>query len=496
MYLVAKGPGLIVKLAGRVDSDPLSGQLTATFDDVPQLPFSAVRLSFDGGPRAVLVNPPLCGRYAARAELTAWSGAVADVSAPFAIDAACMPPAARPFAPGFMAGVESNGAARSSPFHLRLTRSDVDEELGGVTVRLPRGLLGRVAGVVLCSAVDAAVGSCPEGTRIGSVVAGAGAGPLPFYISGGRVFLTGPYKGAPFGLAMVVPAVAGPFDLGLVVVRAAIFVDRRTAALRVVTDPLPQVLRGIRLQLRDVRVAVDRSGFMLNPTSCAEKHARAVIASTAGRVVGVSERFQAADCAALPFHPRLKLFVGSRGHTHARQSAPLTAVLAMSPRRQANIRRVSVTLPDGISAVLPVVQAACSPQEFAVGRCEQARIGTAVATTPLLRDPVAGGVYLVRRPGQPLPDLIVALRGQVDFDLVGKVAIPGGTRLRATFPFVPDVPIRRFVLRLWAGRRGVVGLGRALCGAAVRHARAAMVVRGQNGLMRRVRQRVTARGCG
>ncbi|HEX7292002.1 MAG TPA: hypothetical protein VF250_12825 [Conexibacter sp.] len=462
VYLVARGPGLIVKLAGRVESDPLSGRLTAVFDALPQLPFSSVRLAFDGGPRAVLVNPPLCGSYAVSGTLTAWSGAVRPVGSSFVVDDGCFDARARPFAPGFAAGVESPVAGGSSPFHLRVTRADADEELGRVTARLPRGLLGRLADVVLCSAVDAAAGTCPEASSIGHVTVGAGAGPLPFYIGGGRVYVTGPYGGAPFGLSVVVPAVAGPFDLGVVVVRAKVFVDRHTAALSAVTDPLPRVLEGIPLQLRDVRVAVDRPGFMVHPTGCGEKRVRGVLQSVAGRVAGVSSRFQVGDCSRLPFRPRLRFFVGSRGHTRTFSSTPLTAVLTQRPG-EAGISSVSVTLPPGLSAQLPVIEDACSPEEFASGRCEAARIGTAVAVTPLLRDPLRGGVYLVRPPGEPLPDLIVALRGQVDFDLVGRVAIRGQNQLAARFPDVPDVPIRRFVLRFHAGARGVLGLARGIC---------------------------------
>jgi uncharacterized repeat protein (TIGR01451 family) len=501
VYLVARGPGLIVKLAGRVESDPLGGQVTAVFDDVPQLPFSAVRLVFDGGPRAVLVNPPLCGRYEATGELTGWSGAFAPVSGGFSVSsgvdgAGCLAAgAARPFAPGFAAGVESNGAGTSSPFHLRLTRGDADEELRRVTVRLPRGLLGRIADVVLCSAADAAAGTCGDGSLVGHVVAGAGAGPLPFYLSGGRVYVTGPTGGAPFGLSVVVPAVAGPFDLGTVVVRAALFVDRRTAAVRVVTDPLPVELQGIPLQVRDVRVAVDRPGFMLNPTGCGEKAVRGVVESVSGRVAGVGSRFAASECGALPFDPRLRLIVGSRGHTGARVSTPLTAVLAQRPG-EAGIRRVRVTLPTLLSARLDVVNAACTPSEFDAGRCEAARVGNAVASTPLLRDPLRGGMYLVRSSSHPLPDLVIALRGQVDFDLVGRVAIPGSRHLSATFGAVPDVPVSRVVLRFWAGRRGVVGAAKSLCRARAGSPSAVTLIRGQNDAGGRRGVRLSVRGCG
>lgn len=494
VYLVARGPGLIVKLAGRVESDPLSGRLTATFDELPQLPFSAVRLVFDGGPRAVLVNPPLCGRYDVSGELTSWSGAVRPVGSSFAVDGGCFGAGARPFAPGFAAGVESPVAGGSSPFHLRLTREDADEELRRVTVRLPRGLLGRLADVVLCSAGEAAAGTCPDGSLIGHVVAGAGAGPLPFYIGGGRVYITGPYGGAPFGLSVVVPAIAGPFDLGTVVVRAAVFVDRRTAALRAVTDPLPTMLEGIPLQLRDVRVAIDRPGFMVQPTGCGEKQVRGVVESVAGRVVAGSARFQMGDCGELPFAPRLRLLAGSRGHTRARSSVPLTAVLTQAPG-ESGIRSVSVTLPTVLSAQIPVIEDACTPEEFAAARCEAARVATAVAVTPLLRDPLRGGAYLVRSPDHPLPDLVVALRGQVDVDLVGRVAIPGGIHLAARFEDVPDVPIKRFVLRFHAGPRGVVGLSRGLCGRRVgRRAAADVAMRSQSG--RRLAPRVALKVAG
>jgi hypothetical protein len=416
------------------------------------------------------------------------------VTAGFDVDTGCFAAGARPFAPGFSAGVESPGAGRSSPFHLRLTRSDADEELGGVTVTLPQGLLGHLADVVLCSEGDAAAGTCGPGSLIGSVVAGAGAGPLPFYIGGGRVYVTGPYRGAPFGLSVVVPAAAGPFDLGTVVVRAAIFVDRRTAVLRVATDPLPRVLEGIPLQLRDVRVAVDRPGFMLNPTSCAEKAVWGVVESVSGRSVAGSTRFQASECGALPFHPRLRLIVGSRGHTRAGLSTPLTAILTQPPG-EAGLRRVRVTLPRVFSAELPVVEDACTSAEFDAGGCERARVGSALASSPLLHDPLRGGIYLVRDPSHPLPSIVIALRGLVAVDLLGQVSIPHDRYLAAMFAAVPDVPIARAVLRFRAGRRGVVGLARPLCGVGARRARAAVGFGGQDGHLVRRAVPLARRGC-
>lgn len=492
VYLVARGPGLIVKLAGRVETDPLSGQVTATFDDLPQLPFSSVRLAFDGGPRAALVNPPACGSYETAGELVSWSGAAVPVASAFELDRGCAGAGTRPFAPQLSAGVESPAAGASSPFHLRVTRTDGDEELGGLTVRLPRGLLGRLADVVLCPDRDAAAGTCPLGSSIGRAAASAGAGPLPFWIDGGRVYLTGPYRGAPFGLSVVVPAVAGPFDLGVVVVRAAVFVDRRTTAVRVVTDPLPRVLEGIPLQLRDVRVDVDRPGFMRTPTSCAEQAVGASIESVSGRVAGAATRFEAAECGELPFHPRLKLVVGSRGHTRAGLSTPLTAVLTQRPG-EAGLRRVSVTLPSVLSAQLPVIEDACAQAELAAGACERARAGSAVAVTPLLRRPLRGGVYVVRSPTQALPDLVIALRGEVDVDLVGRVSIPGDRHLAATFSMVPDVPIHRVVLQFGAGPQGILGLARGLCRPGTGAATARVAMAAQSGAVRTDRVRLIRR---
>lgn len=496
IYLVARGPGLIVKLAGKVESDPLTGQLTATFDDNPQLPFSNLHLEFKGGPRAPLVNPPACGTYTTRAELTSWSGAIVSTESSFTLsrDGKGAPCPAQQFTPGFRAGTASPAAGESSPFNLRLSRDDEDQELGSLTIDMPGGLLGRIADAVLCEEPAATAGSCQKESLIGSVTVGAGAGESPFYITGGRAYITGPFKGAPFGLTIVVPAVAGPFNLGNVVVRAAIFVDKHTAQLRVVSDPLPTILDGIPLQVRDVRVAIDRPGFILNPTSCETQAVRGLIGSTGGMVATVSDRFQAAECRSLRLAPKLTLRVGARGWTGRGSSTPLTATLRQTPG-QANLASVKVTLPTTINARLPVVNRACTREQFERGACARARAGTAVARTPLLRDPLRGNVYFVRN-GHPLPDLFVALRGQVDFDLIGRVSIPGSKRLATTFDAVPDVPITSFSLHLVAGRQGPVGTTVKLCSRRARTARAMVEYEGQNGRRLNVAQRLRIRGCG
>ncbi len=497
LYVTAEGSGVIVKLAGSVAADPVTGQLTTTFADNPQTPFSKLELQLDGGPRAPLVMPG-CGPASTHATLIGWNGSVVGSDSTFTVSGdghggACPGPT---FAPGFGTGTASNRAGSSSTLKLRITRGDQDQELRGLTVALPPGLTGKIASAVLCSDADAAAGTCPDGTKIGDVTVGAGAGPNPFYITSGRAYLTGPYKGAPFGVSIVVPAVAGPFDLGNVVVRSALFVDKHTAAVRVVSDPLPTILQGIPLQVRDIRVDVNRPGFFLNPTSCAVKLVTGVLTSTGGMSANVSDRFQAADCASLAFKPRMVLAVGGRGHLHAGASTPLSTRITMPPG-EANIRFVRVTLPSTMNARLTVINDACTRAEFEsdIAKCGHAQAGTAVAVTPLLRDPLRGKVYFVKN-GHPIPDLFVALRGQVDFDLIGRITIPGGTKLATTFATAPDVPIRSFALRLFGDRRnGSVGAAENLCTAKGKRATAALDFIGQNGKVLQVDQRLVIHGC-
>jgi hypothetical protein len=498
IYIVAKGPGVIVKLAGKVQADPVTGQLTTTVDDNPQTPFSNVHLEFKGGSRAALINPPACGTYTTHAVLTGWNGRTVSRDSSFTLshDGHGAPCPAAQFTPGFAAGTESSRAGSSSPFHARFTRDDDDEELSSVSVNLPRGLIGRIAAVTLCGEFDAAHGLCHDASKIGSVTVGAGAGPNPFYISNGRAYLTGPYKGAPFGLSIVVPAVAGPFDLGTVNVRSALFVDKHDATVRIVSDPLPTILQGIPLDVRDVRVDADRSGFMINPTSCAEKHIDATIGSTGGKRADLSDRFQAAECRSLGFAPRMVLTVGGRGHTARNRTTPLSTRLTM-PRGDANLRYVRVILPQSINARLTVINDACTRAQFEndISRCDHAQAGTAAAVTPLLRDPLRAKVYFVKN-GHPIPDLFVALRGQVDFDLIGRITIPGGTRLATTFDAAPDVPVTSFVLRLFGDpRNGSVGAATNLCSARARRSKASLDYIGQNGRSVHIGQRLVIRGC-
>jgi hypothetical protein len=497
IYIVVKGHGVILKLPGKVSADPATGQLTTTFDDNPQLPFSDLTLDFNGGPRAALVTPPTCGDYTTHSVLTSWSGAQATSDSTFTIDhgpngAPCNPPG---FSPAFKAGPLSQVAGADTGLGVQITRGDSDQELRSVAVDTPSGLLGRIANVVLCPDGPANAGSCTDGSQIGSVAVSAGASSDPFSIRNGRAYLTGPYHGAPFGLSMVVPAVAGPFDLGNVVVRARILVNPRTAALKVISDPLPAILQGIPLDVRKVQVKVDRPHFIVNPTSCALKQTFGTMTSVAGAIAHGSWRFSLVGCDALPLAPQMALTVGGRGHTGAGVPTSLTATLRQTPG-QSNLRAVSVTLPSTLNALLGgALGHACSRAQFDAGQCgAAARAGSAVAITPLLRDPLRGIAYFVKG-SRTLPDLVVALRGQVDVELVGKTGVdPATNRLTTRFDTIPDAPITKFTLRLSASN-GAVGTTTNLCSAKARRATATIGFRGQNGARLRVSQRLRVTGC-
>ena len=493
LYIHVQGTGQQIKLAGRVDPDPITGRLTTTFDDNPQLPFERLDLRLKSGPRAPLTNPQTCGTYHSETTITSWAGHSVSARTPMTIDEDCLPVG---FDPSFEAGSVNPVGGASSSFSVTFGRGDHDQELGAIAVDMPEGLTGKVADAVLCADAQANAGACGEGSLIGSVTSAAGPGSQPYWLPG-RVYLTEGYKGGQFGLSIVVPAVAGPFDLGNVVVRAAIFVDRNTAKLRVVSDPMPRILQGIVLQVRTVNVAIDKPGFMINPTSCNPKQVRGHITSQQGSGVDRSARFQVGGCAALRVRPRIVLTVGARGKTGRDRRTPLTARLTF-PRGQGNARRVDVILPKTLNGRLDVIQRdkACTIEQFQADRCPNP-IGEGVATTPLLRDPLRGPAYFVYNPARRLPDIVVRLRGQVNIDLVGKVTIPRDLTLRTSFDTVPDVPVTMFRLRLTGDQRqGPVGVVTNLCTKAGRSGRARIALVGHNGRRVDVRQKLRINGCG
>ena len=489
-YIVAKAQGVIVKLPAKIDAGD-DGQLTTTLDEAPQTPFSAAHLRFFGGTRAPLKTPVTCGTYSTEAILTPWSGndPVA-LSSSFEITSgpngsACSNAA---FDPKLSAGVSNPVAGSYSPFALRLSREDGNQLLGAISAQLPQGLTGKLAGIPYCpdaalAAVSGAEGtgasqlaspSCPQASQVGTVTVGAGAGPNPFYVHTGKAYLAGPYKGAPLSLAVVTPAVAGPFDLGSVVVRNALRVDPVTAQIAAVSDPLPTILHGIPLSLRDVRVNIDRPEFTLNPTSCDPMSVDSAITSTQGVTANPSSRFQVANCERLPFKPKLSLKVS--GGMKRGDFPKLRAVLKAKPG-EANIDRVSVALPHSEFLAQEHIRTICTRVQYAADQCPAGSIyGHARAFTPLLDQPLEGPVYL-RSSSNPLPDLVVALKGQIEIDLAGRIdSVDGG--IRNSFELVPDAPVSKFVLEMKGGKKGLLVNSRNLCKGTNR---ATVLMDGQNG---------------
>jgi hypothetical protein len=442
------------------------------------------------------VNPDTCGSYAASSQLTPWSSSTAsEPTGAFAINQGCH---GALFTPGFVAGTTSNQAGAFSPFTLSLSRGDQEQDLGGVSVTMPQGLLGSLKSVERCPEPQAAQGTCGAGSVIGHATATAGAGPDPVSVSG-QVFLTGPYKGAPFGLSIVVPAVAGPFNLGNVVVRAAISVDPRTAQIIVTSDSLPTILQGIPLQVKGVRVSIDRQAFMFNPTDCEPLNVGGTLTSTLGAQARVSSRFQAANCASLAFHPVFS--VSTQARTSKKGGASLDVKVVYPQGPQANIRSVAVTLPKQLPSRLSTIQQACTEAAFAANPAScpaGSDIGIATARTPVLASPLTGPAYLVSHGGAAFPDVVVILQGEgVTLDLVGSVNIRKSIT-SSTFASVPDAPIGSFELSLPEGPHSALAAvlpARAkgsLCGQKLTMP---TTITGQNGAVVKQSTKIAVSGC-
>jgi hypothetical protein len=499
--------GILVKLPGKVEPDERTGQLKTTFGEapyeVPQFPFASARFHFRAGPRAPLVTPQTCGEYVGSAVLTPWSGGAArTIPIPVRIDSgiggARCPASPPPFDPELQAGTLNNSAGSYSPLYLRLSLPDGQQDLTRIDSILPPGLSGKIAGIPLCSDTalnDAAAKSgraelgspsCPSASEIGSVLAGAGVGGSLTYVSG-KIYLAGPFGDAPLSVAVVTPAVAGPFDVGTVVTREALNLDPTTAEVTVDgarSQPIPHILAGIPLQLRDLRVKIDRPNFTLNATSCTPSSIRANLFgsfadpfSSADDVsVTRSDRYQAASCASLPFKPKLSLRL--KGGTKRSGHPALRAVLTPRPG-DANIGRSVVSLPPTEFIDNAHIQNPCTRVQFNAGACPQGSIlGNARAVSPLLDAPLEGPIYFRSNGGERLlPDIVVDLRGQFHIVLVGWVDSKKG-RIRTRFVNVPDAPVTKFTLSLFGGKRGLLVNSTNLC---AKKRRAGIQLTGQNG---------------
>jgi hypothetical protein len=526
IYLVLEDPdsGVLVKIPGKVDPDPVTGQLRATVPQNPQLPVEDISLHFSGGPRGVLTTPATCGSYATHSELTPWTSPEGLTAFPvdsFKVDSGAggspcpSSEAAAPNNPTFEAGTVTPLAGSYSPFVLKLSRENGSQRISSLSATLPEGLVGKLAGVPYCTdlAIAAAVArdhfgdgaleqanpSCPPASEVGTVVVGAGSG-SPLYVAG-HAYLAGPYKGAPLSLEVITPAVAGPFDLGVVAVRAALFVDDSTSQIHAISDPLPSILDGIPLDIRSVALNMSRPQFTLNPTSCQAAAITGSVTSTTGQTAPLSNRFQVGGCKGLAFTPKLSLTL--KGSTRRGGNPALRAVLTQ-PKGEANIAKVSVVLPRSEFIDNRHINSPCTRVQFNAGAGNGAQcpaksiLGHARAFTPLLDKPLEGPVYFRSNGGErELPDLVASLDGQVHLNLVGfidSVHSKGSeiSRTRNTFATVPDAPVSRFVLNLKGGKEGLLQNSANLC--KVKNI-ATVKLNAQNGKMAELRPKL-ANGCG
>jgi hypothetical protein len=499
LFVQAHGSGTLVKLEGRVSTSSSSGgRLTASFSNNPQLPFSKLTMTLNGGPWAPLANPQSCGTSEATGDLTPWSAPITPDATPSTGVSfeGCTSP--QPFAPGFAAGSEDASAGTFAPFNLTFSRSDGEQDLSALQVSTPPGLLGMLSSVQPCPEPQAADGTCGPQSLIGHSEAAAGAGPHPYW-EGGDVFLTGPYEGAPFGLSVVTHAEAGPFNLGIVVVRAAIDINPTTSAITVTSGPLPQILDGVPLRIQQVRVSIDRAGFMFNPTNCSVHEISGQIASAQGAVAGVSSPFTVSGCSALPFKPTLTAAAGGQGSKA--DGTRLSVKVTSQGLGQDSIAKVDLQLPKQLPSRLETLQKACLQAVFEAGPadCDEASvIGMAVVHTPVLDNPLTGPAYLVSH-GAEFPDVEFVLQGEgITLILDGKTDIKHGITY-SQFESVPDAPFTSFETILPTGPHSVLRASVAeskdydLCGESLQMP---TTITAQNGAVIEQKTMVAIEGCG
>jgi hypothetical protein len=465
MYIVAKGPGVVIKLPGKIDADPVTGQLTTTFDNSPQLPFTRLHVAFRGGSQASLATPTACGTYSTRTSVTSWaSDAPVSLESPMVIDSGC---GARDLAPSLSAGTTNPLAGADSSFSLTLTRADGTQFLSRIEAALPVGLLAHLADVPRCAADQANAGNCPAETQIGhtSVLSGPGAAPLGLT---GNVYLAGPYGDAPFSLSIVVPTAgqAGPFDLGNVVVRAGIYVDRTDAHVTVKSDPLPTILQGIPLRLRQVNVTIDRPKFMINPTSCAQMSIVTTVQSLEAATKTFTAPFQVNGCAALDMKQKLALkFTGKTQTTDGKHPGIVANIVA--GKGTANLKKVVTKLPLSVALDYENAQELCKPAQRLARACPAKSIVGSAAARSVLPDTLRGPVYFVeatrRSPSGRIiatfPDLWIPLSADgVTIDITAKSNVDSQNRLVTTFDNLPDAPIDAFQLNIFGGKHGIIAV--------------------------------------
>lgn len=499
VYLAVEGSGVLVKLPGEVRLNQQTGQVTASFLNNPQLPFSEIKVNLFENARSSLMTPPGCGAYTTTTSMTGWNGSAANPSSePFSLSSNC----GQGFQPAFTAGTTNNQAGAFSPFSVTFSRRDGEQRIADAAVLTPPGLSAMLRGVQKCPEPQASNATCGPESQIGHATVAVGPGPEPFYVPA-NVFLTAPYRGAPLGLSIVTRAKAGPFDLGTVVVRARIDVDPHTAQITVTPDPsgqfaIPTILQGIPLDLRLANVAIDRPGFTFNPTNCSRLSVNGVLTSTSGTNVAVSSPFQAAGCAKLPFKPVFA--ASSQAATSKSYGASLIVKITKKPG-EANLHKVDLQLPIALPARLTTLQKACTEAQFNANPagCPAASvIGVAKLNTPVLSLPLTGPAFLVSHGGAAFPDVEFVLQGEgVTVIVDGATDIKKGITY-SKFETAPDQPFSSFETRLPEGPYSVLATDipakakGSLCGQGLTMP---TTLTGQNGAVLTQATKIAVSGC-
>lgn len=460
-----RSDGVLIKLAAMVQANPATGQLTVRLSDAPQLQISQLSLRMFGGDRSLLANPSKCGPATTTVDLAPWSAPYAPDAAPSSYYEVTGCTGAHTMAPKLTAGSSNVLAGSFSPFIFTVTRSEGEPYLSQLQLHAPAGLEAMLSNVPMCEQAPAGTGRCPEGSRIGSSTVAAGVG-SPLHMTG-AVYLTGPYKGAPFGLSIVTHAVTGPLDLGSLVIRARIDIDPHTGGLVITSDPFPQIVLGVPLRLRQIALNIDRPGFIVNPTNCNAEQITATIAGVEGAVASPTNPFAVGGCRGLAFKPTLK--ASTTGQTSYARGGSLDLKLTL-PKGEvgttANLARIKVALPQQLPSRLTTLQGACRGSTFDVNpsACPPTSIvGISRVRTPVLSSELMGPVYLVSRGPNVFPSPVVVLQGEgVTLDLSGSTTVHGGGS-SVTFNTIPDIPVQSMEIYLPQGPHSLLSANTKLC---------------------------------
>jgi hypothetical protein len=517
IYIVARIPnrGVIVKAAGRVEPNPLTGQLTTTFEGLPQLPVASFTFRFRQGQTSPLVTPPTCGSYKAEAQLTSWSEADGTGQFPlvpaFPISAECPPNNQPGFAPTVVAGASNPNAGEYTDLDIHLARKDGEQEISRFSAQMPPGLTANLTGIPFCPQADIEAAerktgreeelspSCPGASELGQTVATAGVGSV-LVQAPGRLYLAGPFGGAPFSVVAVTRATVGPFDLGNVVVREALRINPANAIVTVdgaSSEPIPRILKGIVVHLREVHIFVNRKAFVENPTNCEQLALTAQVGS-ATSTASSSVPFRVTGCQAMKFTPTLS--ITTSGKTSRLDGASLRLVLKRTAgpgSAQANFSKAKIDLPRQLPSRLPTLQKACLARQFEAdpaGCPPQSVVGHVRVITPILPVPLEGPAYFVSHGGEAFPSLVFVLQGYgVTLDVVSTTFISKAGITSGTLKMVPDQPFSLFELNLPEGRYSALGSNADLC--RTRNLKVPTAFVAQNGLEIHQQTPVSVTGC-